>query len=76
VLAQRLCLLGASALGHAVMVNLVENGSDMSTTNHNLLSLHLASHNGHLNLVKLLVEKGANPNVVNVSRDTLLHMIQ
>jgi ankyrin repeat protein len=69
-----LSLLVASALGHTVMVkHLLQKGYDISTTDQELTALHLASGNGHLELVKLLLENGANPNAVNESNDTPLH---
>jgi hypothetical protein len=54
-----LSLLVASALGHTAMVkHLLEKGYNISTIDQELLTpLHLASGNGHLELVKLLLEK-------------------
>jgi ankyrin repeat protein len=72
---QRIRLLDASALGHAVMVkHLLQNGWDTSTTDQDMLTpLHLASHNGHVKTVKRLLERGANPNTVDKWRNTPLH---
>jgi hypothetical protein len=57
--ARPISVLVASALGHTVMVkHLLEKGCNISTTDQELLtSLHLASGNGHLELVKLLFRK-------------------
>jgi ankyrin repeat protein len=72
---QRIRLLDASAIGHAVMVkHLLQNGSDISTTDQDLFtSLHLAAHNGHHSLVQLLLDGRADPNAVTKLMDTPLH---
>ena len=47
--------------GHIDIVDLLlENGVDINTVHYNMSALHVAAEEGHLNLLKYLLNKGAN----------------
>lgn len=50
---------------------LLDNGADIEgQDNRGRMALHLAAMSGNYEIVKLLLEKGANPTVVNKFRRT------
>jgi hypothetical protein len=56
-----------------VMLDVPEMVNSHDTGNGNT-PLHIAAQNGHLDLVKLLIEKGGDPNLMNKKNNTPLHM--
>ncbi len=56
--------LNATQLGHtAILKLLIEHGADVNAPVHGTTALTAAAINDHLEIVKLLLSKGANPNI-------------
>lgn len=68
-------LVLASEAGNETTVNeLLNNGADPNAMGPNSGALHCAAFNGHANIVKALLEKGANPNVADHQSFYPLHL--
>ena len=53
---------------------MIEEATDLASTDPSgNTALHMACANGHLDIVKLLLKHGANPNALNKSKNTPLH---
>jgi ankyrin repeat protein len=53
---------------------LLENGAAVDATNaEGQTPLHLSAANGHVNCIKILLERGANPLAKDASASTVLH---
>jgi ankyrin repeat protein len=65
-------LHSAAVCGRTEVTRLLpDGGADFTSTNGDMLiPLQFAVQSGHLNHVKLLLEKGANPNTVDMEGDT------
>ena len=61
---------------HLVLDSLIEKGADVNATDDNgQTPLHLALHNEHPEMAKLLIKKGADVNAKNKWGDTPLHLV-
>jgi ankyrin repeat protein len=53
---------------------LIRNGAKVRDTENRITPLHCASSNGHLGMVELLIENGADPKDINKDDSTSLHV--
>ncbi|MFC5875879.1 ankyrin repeat domain-containing protein [Chryseobacterium arachidis] len=67
-------VLASEAGNETAVAELLNNGADPNAMGPNSGALHCAAFNGHINVVKALLEKGANPNVADHQSFYPLHL--
>jgi ankyrin repeat protein len=74
---QNTSLLKAAENEHMKIARLFGSGADPTLAGNNLNTpIHWAARRGHLEFVKLLLEKGANPNAISESTDAPLRAVE
>lgn len=67
-------VLASEAGNEKAVIELLDNGADPNAMGPNSGALHCAAFNGHINIVKMLLKKGANPNVADNQSFYPLHL--
>ncbi|MBL7882043.1 ankyrin repeat domain-containing protein [Chryseobacterium gambrini] len=67
-------VLASEAGNETAVAELLNNGANPDAMGPNSGALHCAAFNGHLSVVKMLLEKGANPNVADHQSFYPLHL--
>jgi ankyrin repeat protein len=67
-------IIAAEEGDEAIVIEMLANGASPDAMGPNSGALHCAAFNGHINIIKLLLEKGANPNVADNQSFYPLHL--